>query len=150
MAQHTLDLTAFRAAFPAFADPVRFPDLSIQMWWTMATQYITEYDNCLICGDKLQLALNLMTAHLAATFAKLGDGSAASGGVGGPITSASEGSVSVSMQAPPSKSGWQYWLSTTPYGLQLWAFLSTLLVGGITVGGHPEIDGFRRGYGVFW
>lgn len=144
MAQHTLDITAFRLLFPAFADATKFPDASIQIWWTMATVYINDYDNCLISGNTLQMTLNLMTAHLAQSFAMI-----AAGQVTAPVTGATEGSVAVTLQAPPSKSGWQFWLSTTPYGLQLWALLSSLLVGGLTIGGAPESSGFRRVYGIF-
>ncbi len=144
MAQHTLDIAAFRAMFPAFADVAKYPDVTLSMWWTMATSYIHDYDNCLICGDTLQLALNLMTAHLAQSFTLIGAGQ-----VPGVVTSATEGSVSVSMEPPPAKSAWAYWLSTTPYGLQLWALLQTLTVGGFTIGGLPESSGFRRAYGIF-
>jgi hypothetical protein len=144
MAQHTLDISIFRATFPAFADVTKFPDASLQMWWTMATVYINDYDNCLICGTTLQMALNLMTAHLAQSFAMI-----AAGQVTAPVTGATEGSVAVTLQAPPSTNGWQFWLSTTPYGLQLWALLSSLLVGGLTIGGAPESSGIRRVYGVF-
>jgi hypothetical protein len=133
--------------FPAFADVTKFPDASIQMWWTMATVYITDYDNCLISGPTLQAALNLMTAHLAQTFTMIASG--AGTGTPGLVTGATEGSVSISMTPPPAKNAWQFWLSSTPYGLQLWALLSSLLVGGITIGGHPERSSFRRSYGVF-
>lgn len=144
MAQHTLDLTAFRAMFPAFADVTKFPDVAIQGWWTMGNQYIYSYDNFLITGDTLQLALNLMTAHLAQSFTMIGSGTNP-----GVVTGAAEGSVNVQMMPPPVKSAWQYWLATTPYGTQLWALLSMLTVGGFTIGGLPETSGFRRVYGVF-
>ena len=144
MAQHTLDIAAFRAMFPAFADTTKFPDASIIGWWTMGNQYIYSYDNCLITGDTLQLALNLMTAHLAQSFAMIGKGTNP-----GIVTAATEGSVNVSMMPPPVKNGWQYWLATTPYGIQLWALLQSLTAGGFTIGGLPETSGFRRVYGVF-
>ena len=144
MAQHTLDIAAFRAMFPAFADTTKFPDASITGWWTMGNQYIYSYDNCLITGDTLQLALNLMTAHLAQSFTMIGKGTNP-----GIVTAATEGSVNVSMMPPPVKNGWQYWLATTPYGIQLWALLQSLTAGGFTIGGLPETSGFRRVYGVF-
>lgn len=144
MAQHTLDLTAWRAAFPAFSDVTKYPDATVQMWWVMATAYINDYDSCLISGTILQTALNLMTAHLAQSFTMISNGQ-----VTAPVTGATEGSVAVTLQAPPSKNGWQFWLSTTPYGLQLWALLSSLLVGGLTIGGAPESSSFRRAYGIF-
>jgi len=144
MAQHTLDLVAWRAAFPTFADASKYPDATVEMWWVMATAYINDYDNCLISGNILQTALNLMTAHLAQSFTMIQSGTTSA-----PVTGATEGSVSITLQAPPSKNGWQFWLSTTPYGLQLWALLSSLVVGGFTIGGAPESQGFRRVYGVF-
>lgn len=146
MAQHVFDVAAFRAAFPAFADPLKYPDATLQMWWTMAIQYITDYDNCLIEGDTLQLALNLMTAHLAQSFTMLANGNTSPG----VVTGATEGSVSISMAPPPTKNMWQYWLATTPYGQQLLALLQTLVAGGFTIGGLPETSGFRRVGGVFW
>jgi len=146
MAQHTLDISAFRTMFPAFADPLKYPDATLQMWWTMAIQYINDYDSCLIEGDTLQLALNLMTAHLAQSFTLISAGQ----NTPGVITGATEGSVSVSMSPPPVKNMWQYWLATTPYGQQLLALLQSLVVGGFTIGGLPETSGFRRVGGVFW
>lgn len=145
MAQHTFDVTAFRAMFPAFADPLKYPDATLQMWWTMAIQYISDMDNCVIEGDTLQLALNLMTAHLAQSFTMLANGQTNPG----IITGATEGSVSVSMTPPPAKNMWQYWLATTPYGQQLQALLSALVVGGFTIGGLPETAALRRVFGVF-
>jgi hypothetical protein len=130
--------------FPAFADVLKYPDAAIEMWWTMATQYIYDYDNCLITGNTLQLALNLMTAHLAQSFTMIGNGQTTA-----VVTGATEGSVSVSLEPPPTKNLWQYWLATTPYGLQLMALLQSLVVGGFTIGGRPEASGFRRVYGVF-
>lgn len=144
MAQHTLDVTAFRAMFPEFADTVKYPDASITMWRTMGNQYIYSYDNCLISGDVLQLALNLVTAHLAKSFTMISNGQSVV-----VVAGATEGSVAVSMVPPPAKTGWQWWLNTTPYGVQLWALLQTLVVGGFTIGGAPESSGFRRVYGVF-
>lgn len=144
MAQHTLDIAAFRAMFPAFADSAAFPDASIQTWWDMAVQYINDFDNCLISGATLQFALNLMTAHLAQSFTLI-----ANAQTPGVVTSATEGSVSVSMAPPPVKNMWQYWLATTPYGKQLLALLQTITVGGFTFGGLPETSGFRRVYGIF-
>lgn len=147
MNPHVLDPAQFRLLFPAFADETKFPDVLLETWWEMATNYINEYDNCLISGKTLQFALNLMTAHLAQTFTAISSG--AGTGTPGLVTSASEGSVSISMTPPPAKTAWQFWLSSTPYGLQLWALLKSLVLGGFTVGGRPEISSFRRSYGRF-
>jgi hypothetical protein len=53
------------------------------------------------------------------------------------------------MQAPPAANAWQYWLNTSPYGMQLLALLQAKGVGGLYVGGLPERDAFRKVYGVF-
>ena len=86
-----------------------------------------------------------MTAHLLFLNKKIDDGNNATGAV----QSATEGSVSVSFTAPPSRDGWEYWLSSTPYGVQLWALLSGLMVGGAYIGGLPERKAVRKVGGVF-
>lgn len=141
MAEHTFDQAAFVAMFPEF---VATNPASLQAWWTMATQYITPDDGWLLNGDPLQLALDLMTAHLAKTFTMI-----SAGQVAVVMTSAGEGSVNLSMAPPPAKDGWQYWLSTTPYGLQLWALLSARGAGGVYVGASAERASFRKAGGVF-
>lgn len=144
MAQHVIDIAEFRASFAEFANPIDFTDAQLQMYWDMATNYIKEFDNCLVNGRQLQHMLNLMTAHLLKSFSIM-----STGGLSGVTASASEGSVSVSVTPPPSKSGWQYWLATTPYGLQLWALMTMLTMGGFYVGGSPERSGFRNSHGHF-
>lgn len=144
MAQHMLDITAFRAMFPEFADVIKYPDATITMWWNMAVNYINDYDSCVIKDNNLQLALNLMTAHLAKSFTMIN-----SQQVPGVVTGAAEGSVNVSMAPPPVKNMWQYWLATTPYGTQLLALLQSLVVGGFIIGGLPEASGFRKVGGLF-
>lgn len=145
MAQHTFDVTAFRAMFAEFANATTYPDSVLQIYWDNGTNYIYDYDNQLIDGPNLQLALNLMTAHLAKSFTMINSGT-----VPGVINSATEGSVSVSMTPPPAKNMWQWWLATTPYGIQLMALLQSLTVGGFTIGGAPELAAFRRVGGVFY
>ncbi len=101
-------------------------------------------DGYFLAGPALQLGLDLLTAHIAKTMATAatGDGSA-------PVTSASEGAVSVGMMAPPARSGWQFWLSSTPYGAQLWVLLGVKSAGGVYVGGSQELGAFRKAGGVW-
>lgn len=145
MAQHTFDVSAFRIMFCEFADATKYPGIALQMHWDNGTNYIHSYDNQLIDGANLQFALNLMTAHLAKSFSMINSGT-----VPGVINSATEGSVSVSMTPPPTKNMWQWWLATTPYGIQLLALLQSLTVGGFIIGGAPELAAFRRVGGVFY
>lgn len=146
MTTPALDPTAFADMFPALAS-VSTP--ALQGYWTMANGYISE--SSMLTGSNLQLALNLMTAHLARSFQIINGpgGTGAGGSTPGVVTSGAEGSVSVSMAPPPARTGWQHWLSTTPYGLQLWAFLQTRSAGGLYVGGSLERASFRKAGGVW-
>lgn len=152
MAAHTFDPAAFRAMFPAFADTNKYPDALLSGYFSIAALYMDNNDNCLLSGDTLQFALNLMTAHLTQLMTQAAGsmtGGVGAGGVGGVMTSATIDKVSVTVAAPPTRDGWQYWLATTPYGQQLWALLIGASVGGVYVGGLPERRGFRKVYGTF-
>lgn len=138
---HTLDLPYFRDLFPEFCDTSK---AQLTMYWDLACEYIGAYDGCILSGKSRQHALNLMAAHLA----KLSN-TVQAGGSTGVVQSATEGSVSVSLVAPPIRTGWQSWLAGTPYGMQLWALLSIKSVGGYHVGGSFERQAFRKAGGVF-
>ena len=135
------DLDLFAQRFPELAD---LPGVITGVTWEMATQIMSPEEGCILSGNTLTLALQLLTAHLA----QIGK-AAAAGNPSGAITSATEGSVSVSFAPPPFRSGWQHWLSTTTYGAQLWALLSVQSAGGLYVGGSLERQGFRGAGGVF-
>lgn len=147
MAKHELDLPTWRLLFPAFADPADYPDAYISAKWDMATAQIFPWDNCLIAGDRLQTALNLLTAHLVQldNAIRAGGSSAAVG----PLASASIDKVAVSLVAPPIRNGWQYWLASTPYGQQLWALLRAAAAPGFMIGGSRERSAFRKVGGRF-
>lgn len=147
MATHTLDLAAFRLLFPAFADDTKFPDAVIQAQWNAATAIMTDQDNWALCGDKLQTALDYLAAHLMQLNAL-----ASSGGGGGIVKSSTVDKVSVTLEAPPAKSQWAWWLNQTPYGATLLALLGIAGAGGFYVGGLPEQAAFRTvggGFGRF-
>ena len=141
MAAHAIDQMSFRAQFPEFAS---ITDGQVALYADMASQYMDPNDGFMISGGALQLALSLMTAHLAKSFVLINLGKTSV-----VVAGSSEGSVSVSLQAPPAKSGWQWWLSTTPYGSQLWALLQIKTAGGAMVGGSYERASFRKAGGVF-
>jgi hypothetical protein len=69
--------------------------------------------------------LNLLTAHIAKLNATTASGQSAGGGLVGPITSASEGSVSVSTSIPLSPGSSQVWYAQTPYGMTYWAMTAS-------------------------
>lgn len=144
MAEQTLDLAVFRLQFPLFADPAAFPDAYIQAQWDAAAVQISPWDGAFMSGARLQRALNLLTAHLMQINLNM-----STGGAGGVMQSASIDKVAVAMVAPPARSGWQYWLASTPYGLQLWAFLKAIAGPGYFLGGLPERAAFRKVGGLF-
>ena len=141
-----MDIQAFRTQFPAFDDPAAFPDEMLQLWDDAASLHLSE--GWMLSGATYDLARKLLTAHLV----HLAHGIASSGSVGtsgGAVQSASEGSVSVSFTTPPTKTAWQFWLSSSPYGLQLWAMLTIAGSGGVYIGGLPEREAFRKVGGVW-
>ena len=144
MADITFDIAAFRLAFPAFASVAAYPDLTVQGYWDAAICYINPNNYGYLQGASRARALNLMTAHLLAIQDIIKSGQQV-----GFTTQATIDKISVAMQAPPSANAWQYWLNTTPYGMQLLALLGAKGVGGLYIGGLPERAGFRKAYGVF-
>jgi hypothetical protein len=143
----------FRTMFPAFANQTTFPQETIQIYWDMATTFVSNLANYgwLTGGTSPSgnptgraLALNLMTAHIAQIFVLVGLGQTPA-----PITAAGIDKVNVTLMPPPAKDGWSYWLSCTPYGLQLWALLGVNSVGGWFVGGSPTRSGFNGNSGPY-
>lgn len=82
-------------------------------------------------------AIYLLTAHLSALIYKNQSGQ--SGGVGaGIVASAAVGEVNVSYVQIPNLDQWSYWLSLTPYGLELLALLEQLTSVPFYIGGSFE------------
>lgn len=140
----TLDIPLFRVQFPAFQDSLVYSDPMIQLWFDAATSYISNEEYPFFKLAQQILALNLMTAHLLMIV-----DAAASGTPLQSIQSAAEGTVNVGYVPPPLKNGWQWWLSSTAYGQQLWALLQTLSAGGFYFGGRRVRDGIRKTDGGF-
>ena len=141
MATHVIDPATWRGQYPEFAGLV---DATVTAYVSMASVHLSPDDGLILSGSAVDLALGLMTAHIAKLMTM-----AAAGNSGAPVTSASEGAVSVSMVAPPAKSGWQFWMAQTPYGQMLWALLAATTAGGFVVGGLPERSAFRKVGGVW-
>lgn len=137
----------FRVLYPQFADPAAFPDLKLSAEFDMATAYVSPE----VAGDMpapaRTQALNLMTAHLLA----LGVLIAQNGYTGqvGVVQAATVDNISITLQPPPERGQWRWWLNTTPYGAQLASLLEMQSAGGFYVGGLPERAAFRRVGGGF-
>jgi hypothetical protein len=143
---YTFDVTAFRLAFPAFADVTAFPTATLQMNWDTAGCYIENTDSgCFALEGACRVrALNLMTAHLTALSVLV-----AAGNTPGLVQSATVDKVTVSLTPPPLPNQWQWWLSLTPYGQQLLALLQVSSAGGFYYGGLPEGLAIRKFGGIF-
>lgn len=146
---------AFRAQFPEFADPAMYPAATIGLFYTLAATFVKGGNSpcSFLQGDQYIAVLNYLTAHLMVLSRQ--QNSATNGGQeagtdqGGFIQSSSIGEISVSKLAPPAKDGWEYWLSSTPYGTALWALLSIVSIGGFSMGGMNPGGSFRQEGGVF-
>lgn len=136
----------FRNQFPQFENTSIYPPAQLQGWWTMATAYINIDNNYPYNWNQaqLQLAVDLMCAHLAQSFTLINNGTPSV-----LVTGSTEGSVSVSLTPPPTKTAFGWWLATTSYGAQLRALMRTVANVGLFVGGSYENMGFRRAGGVF-
>lgn len=145
MATHTFDTANFRARFPAFADETRYPDLMLEMYFEMATCYINPNDSCYHNGASLQLALELMTAHLLAIAGLIAGGDTSVG----IVTSATIDKISVTQQVPQTPSDWAAFLLRSPYGQQLDALLLARGAGGFSYGGSRERAAIRKVGGFF-
>lgn len=140
----TFDVTLFREQFPAFANPTTFPDAMLQMYWDMATCYISDEDYGWLNDGCRQLALNLMTAHLTATSVLIANGQTSV-----LIQSSTIDKITVTLTPPPVKTPFRWWLMTTPYGIQLSGLLAANSAGGFYIGGRPELSAFRKVGGYF-
>lgn len=114
MAVVIFDPTAFKAAYPAF---VAVPDALLTEYFNIATLYLSNTD-CSIVQDiaRRTTLLWLLTAHIAFLSGALNpDGSPS---MVGRISSATEGSVSVSTEFPMTPSS--AWFLQTAWGAQFW------------------------------
>lgn len=143
--KHELDLTAFRASYPAFSNVTQWPDAYVAEAWAMAVDFFGSEDSCRAWGEAKQRQLNLMTAHLLTTWGPIAQASAGASPALGAVTSATVDKVTVQRVGPPVRSALSYWLSTTQWGVALWALLQASTSMGFFATGRPETSAFRRG-----
>lgn len=137
----------FRALFPQFANTTTFPNSVLELRFGSACLYVAPE----VCGDMAEAArtyaLYLMTAHLMALSVIIAQGNYT--GQPGVVQAATVDAVSVTLQPPPQRGQWRWWLNTTPYGAELIALLDAQSVGGFFTGSLPERAAFRQVGGVF-
>lgn len=110
----TFDYDRWAARFPEF-NTVEAP--TAQAYFDEATMFWRNDGSGPVADPNRQLMLlNLLTAHIAKLAMNMSSGQ---GGLVGPITSASEGSVSVSttLGGMPWTAAW---FAQTPYGFEFW------------------------------
>lgn len=137
------DIAKFRKVFPAFASETKYPDEMIEFKVALARGFVSE--GCTLSGDDYDNAVMMMVAHLLWIDYLISKGQTSVS----ITTGATVGSVSVSSAPPPTRTGWQYWLATSPYGQQLWALLMMRASGGWYFGGAAEGAAFRGVGGAF-
>lgn len=134
------DVEEFRENFVAFANETTYPDDTLQRFWDVGTNYISNDTYGCLTESERRLALDLMTAHLTALSTLI-----LSGQMPYVMQSATIDKVSIGLKPPPTDTNeWRWWLNTTPYGMQLLALLEVNSVGGMYIGGLPEVSVFRR------
>ena len=138
----TFDVTAFRGMYPQFADTTAFPTPLLQSYFDAAGGYVANSNYGWLVNAPRFLALNLMTAHLAAIAVLINAGETPGMAVG-----ASVDKVSVTLHPPKDQSQFQWWLNLTGYGQQLLALLLANSAGGFFVGGSNTRGGFRGNSG---
>lgn len=137
-----LDIPAFRANFPLYADNALYSDALLLAQYEIGKCYIA--DNDCTMGEKCrEYALQSMLAHLLYIRDQVNSGNNV-----GVITQASEGDVSVSLATPAVDDEWHYWFNSSPFGRELVALLGVQSVGGFYVGGLPERRAFRKVGGI--
>lgn len=126
---------------------IRFPEFEevtmerVRGFWDEANIFLKNDPTSPIAWRQRGPILNLMTAHIMALNAAVVPGQIASaGGLVGRISSATEGSVSVSLEPlGTDSSALGAWLGQTRYGNQLWAMLQRYLVARYYPGAQPYL-----------
>lgn len=142
----TFNYAQFIALIPAYSNPTNYPEATLQAYWNSAINYVSDANFGDVQGDTRQYAINLMTAHLVYIA-----GLIATGTVPYLMQTANIDKVTVGLTPPPLKNQWQWWLSVSPYGQQLFALLQVNSVGGhyISLPG-TGLAGFRTVPVGYW
>lgn len=143
----------FRKMFRALDNAAIYPQVILQMYWDQAGTIISNTSYGFLAAQGGPMAMNLMTAHLAALSQMI-----ANGEVPQIATGASIDKISVTLEAPPTKSMFDWWLATTPYGMQLLAMMGVASAGGFYTPGSigragffaGGANGYNRGFGGFY
>jgi hypothetical protein len=138
----TFDYALFQLQFPAFANPVKYPEVLMQSYWDIAINYMSNVGNCgSLQGSMRQYGLNCFVAHLTFLAGIIASG-AGNSQVPGMMQNATIDKVTVGLTPPPIPNQFQWWLGLTPYGQMLLALLQINSVGGFYIGGQGAVAAF--------
>ncbi|ELY5940592.1 DUF4054 domain-containing protein [Cronobacter malonaticus] len=144
MAIVVFDIEAFRERYPEFNS---VSDALLNAYFVEATVYLDNTDCSPVTDAAVRsVYLNMLVAHLAAI--NSGTGGQSASGLVGRVTSASEGSVSVSVDAGPSSAS-SWWYLQTPYGAAYWQATAQYRTFRYLPGASPSqypSHYFRRGF----
>lgn len=129
-----ISLDDFLINYPEFDNSIYTSYLPIA--FRQAFNYVNLRYKCFDEETK-RAVIYLLTAHLSVLKVQAVNNSA-QGGQGGLVASASVGEVSVSYTTIPNQDNISYWLSLTPYGLELLALLEDLMPVCRYIGGSLE------------
>ena len=122
MAVVVFDPATFKLAFPEFA---QVPDARLTVLFGMVTATTIDNTDASVVVDPLQRSpmIDLLIAHMLALFGYTrADGTFVPGpGVVGRVSSATEGSVSTSLEYRAAATATEAWYNQTPYGAMYWA-----------------------------
>lgn len=140
-----IDIPVFKCRYPPFKD---VPDDTIKNVWELSQCFSAAAKSlfdCAQCGKQFEW---LLLAHLLAILGYPAAGAVTEAGI---VTSATVGSVSVSLgRISSSKSSFLQWLNKTPWGEILSALLGSISKAGPHyIGGSPEGRSFRK-WGGRW
>lgn len=121
MAVVVFDPAAFKAAFPQFQD---VPDATLSALFAMiGFTYIDNTDESIVVNvDQRGAMMNFLLAHMLVLFGWVDTNGVVVPGAGavGRVSSATEGTVSTSLEYKVPASAAEAWYNQTPYGAAYW------------------------------
>lgn len=138
----SFDYKAWLARYPEFSGVAMNVATG---YFEEATLYLSNTDNSVVQDPVRRLLLfNMLVAHIAKLYSG-SNGDPASPLVGR-ISSASEGSVSVSVEMPPASAG-AAWYMQSQYGAAFWLATARYRRGRYVAGPRPRLNGLGPLYG---
>ncbi|WP_447876987.1 DUF4054 domain-containing protein [Serratia fonticola] len=127
------DAAAFKEAYPEFS---AVSNTLLQRYFTEATLYLDNTESSPVTDvDQRALLLDMLVAHIA--YLRGHGGGNKEAGLVGKITSASEGSVSVSVDSSGSNDS-SWWYLQTKYGAEYWQATAPYRTMQYIPGGSPS------------